>query len=47
MNSVFNKLLEYTYFYISKDITAYTFIAFFKNRRKPSVHLQCKNKKSQ
>ena len=40
MYSVLNTLSEYTYFYISKNITSYTFVACFKNRRKPSVYLK-------
>ena len=30
MYSVLNTLSEYTYFYISKDITLYTFLLVFK-----------------
>ena len=30
MYSVLNTLLKYTYFYISKNITSYTFVAFSK-----------------
>ena len=30
MYSVLNTLLEYTYFYISKDITSYTFLRVYK-----------------
>ena len=30
MCSVLNKLLEFIYFYISKDITSYIFLLFFK-----------------
>ena len=29
-NSVSNKLSEYTYFYISKNVTSYTFLLVFK-----------------
>ena len=29
MHSVLNTLLEYTYFYISENITSYTFVACF------------------
>ena len=29
MYSVLNTLSEYTYFYLSKDITSYTFVAWF------------------
>ena len=31
MCSVLNTLSEYTYFYISKNITSYTFVACFQN----------------
>ena len=31
MYSVLNTLSEYTYFYISKDITLYTFLLIFKS----------------
>ena len=34
-----NKLSEYVYFYISENITSYTFVACFQNHRKPSVYL--------
>ena len=34
---VLNTLSEYTYYYISKNITLYTFFACFQNRRKPSL----------
>ena len=37
--SILNTLSEYTYFYISKNITSYPFVACFKNRRKPSVYI--------
>ena len=30
MYSVLNTLLEYTYFYISKNITSYTFLRVYK-----------------
>ena len=33
MYSVLNILPEYTYFYISKNITSYTFVACFQNRQ--------------
>ena len=33
-----NTLSEYTYFYTPRNITSYTFVAFFWNRRKPSVY---------
>ena len=38
MYSILNTLLEYTYFYISKNITSYTFVACFQKLRKPSVY---------
>ena len=38
MNSVLKTLSEYTYFYISKNITSYTFIASFSDREKLSVY---------
>ena len=41
--SVLNKLSKYIYFYISKSITACTFVACFQNRRKPSVLRVSKN----
>ena len=37
MYSVLNTLSEYTYLYILKTITSYAFVAYFQNRRKPSV----------
>ena len=36
--SVLNTISEYTYFYISKNITSYNLFCF-ENRRKPSVYL--------
>ena len=38
MYSVLDTLAEYTYFYVSKYITSYTFAACFQNRRKPLVY---------
>ena len=38
MYSVLNELSEHVYFYISKIITSFTFVAFFKNCQKPSVY---------
>ena len=38
MYNVMNKLLEYTYFHILNNVTSYTFDAYFKNNRKPSVY---------
>ena len=38
MYSVLNILSEYTYVYISKDITSCTFAACFENCRKSSVY---------
>ena len=38
MYSILKTLSEYTYFYISENITSYTFVACFWNRRKPSVY---------
>ena len=37
MYSVLNTLLEYTYFYIPENISLYTFLLVFKNRRKSSL----------
>ena len=37
MYTVLNTLSEYTYFYISKSITSYTFVACFYDLWKPSV----------
>ena len=34
MYSVLNKLTEYIYFYISKNIISYAFVAFFKKSPK-------------
>ena len=36
--NVLNKLSEIKYFYISKSIPSYTFVAFLKNRQKLSVY---------
>ena len=38
MYSVLDTLSEYTYFYVSTNITSYTFAACFQNRRKPLVY---------
>ena len=38
MYCVLNTLSEYTYFYISKNITSYTFVACFQNLQKCSVY---------
>ena len=38
MYNVLNKLSEFIYFCISKNITWYTFAACFSNRQKPSVY---------
>ena len=37
MYKVLNTISQCTYFYKSKNITSYTFVACFWNRRKPSV----------
>ena len=39
MYSVLDTLSEYTYFYLSKNITSYTFVACFENRWKPQCIL--------
>ena len=38
MYSVLDTLSEYTYFYVSTNVTSYTFAACFQNRRKPLVY---------
>ena len=43
MYSVLNKLLEYIYFYISKNITSNSFGSCFQNRSKPLLYPSTKS----